>query len=222
MEFDFSPYFNRYLTLSKAADAVFDQVRENHPECVNCKLECSDCCHAIFDLTLIEALYLNHRFEERFRGKEREELLNRANAADRSIAKLKRKAFQSLQAGENESDILEKLGAERVGCPLLNEQSLCDLYDHRPITCRLYGIPASIGGKGRTCGLSGFEPGKAYPTVNIDIIVSRLQELSAEVIRDIKGKHIKLADLLMPVSMALLTEFDEAYFGIEDDGAEET
>ncbi|MGD9017246.1 MAG: YkgJ family cysteine cluster protein, partial [Desulfobacterales bacterium] len=72
MEFDFSSYFDRYLALSKAADAVFDQVKESHPECVNCRVECSDCCHAIFDLTLIEALYLNHRFEERFSGKERE------------------------------------------------------------------------------------------------------------------------------------------------------
>jgi hypothetical protein len=36
-----------------------------------------------------------------------------------------------------------------------------------------------------------------------------------------KAKHIKLADLLMPVSMALLTEFDDAYFGIDDNGAEE-
>jgi Fe-S-cluster containining protein len=220
MEFDFSSYFDRYLALSKAADAVFDQVKESHPECVNCRVECSDCCHAIFDLTLIEALYLNHRFEERFSGKEREDLLTRANTADRRIAKLKRKAFQSLQAGEEESDILEKLGSERVGCPLLNEKSLCDLYDHRPITCRLYGIPASIGGKGRTCALSGFEAGKAYPTVNIDVIITRLQELSAEVIRDMKAKHIKLADLLMPVSMALLTEFDDAYFGIDDNGAE--
>jgi Fe-S-cluster containining protein len=220
MEFDFSSYFDRYLALSKAADAVFDQVKESHPECVNCRVECSDCCHAIFDLTLIEALYLNHRFEERFSGKEREDLLTRANTADRRIAKLKRKAFQSLQAGEEESDILEKLGSERVGCPLLNEKSLCDLYDHRPITCRLYGIPASIGGKGRTCALSGFEAGKAYPTVNIDMIITRLQELSAEVIRDMKAKHIKLADLLMPVSMALLTEFDDAYFGIDDNGAE--
>jgi Fe-S-cluster containining protein len=220
MEFDFSSYFDRYLALSKAADAVFDQVKESHPECVNCRVECSDCCHAIFDLTLIEALYLNHRFEERFSGKEREDLLTRANTADRRIAKLKRKAFQSLQAGEEESDILEKLGSERVGCPLLNEKSLCDLYDHRPITCRLYGIPASIGGKGRTCALSGFEAGKAYPTVNIDVIITRLQELSAEVIRDMKAKHIKLADLLMPVSMALLTEFDDAYFGFDDNGAE--
>jgi Fe-S-cluster containining protein len=220
MEFDFSPYFDRYLALSKAADAVFDQVKETHPECVNCRVECSDCCHAIFDLTLIEALYLNHRFEERFSGKEREELLTRANAADRRIAKLKRKAFQALQAGEEESDILEKLGSERVGCPLLNEKSLCDLYDHRPITCRLYGIPASIGGKGRTCAQSGFEAGKAYPTVNIDVIITRLQELSAEVIRDMKAKHIKLADLLMPVSMALLTEFDRAFFGVDEKGAE--
>lgn len=215
MSFDFGPYFEKYEQLSKTADVVFEQVKQKHPDCVRCEEECADCCHALFDLTLIEALYLNHRFNERFEDADRETLLKKANAADRSITKLKRRAFRDLQEGKEEAEILEALAAERVRCPLLNEKSLCDLYDHRPITCRLYGIPSSIGGKGRTCSLSGFKAGQPYPTVNVDAITAKLQEISAELLRDIQSSHIKLADLLIPVSMAILTEFDGTFLGTE-------
>ncbi len=217
MAFDPTPYFRQYEALSQAADQVFDKVKSEYPQCVKCKRECADCCHALFDLTLIEALYLNHRFQERFADASRERLLEKANRADRTIHKLKRKAYKDLQDGKEEVDILTDLAAEKVRCPLLNDQDLCDLYDHRPITCRLYGIPTSIGGLGRTCALSGFEGGQPYPTVDIDKIHGRLQEISAELLRDIQSKHIKLVDLLMPLSMALMTEFDEGYLGVATD-----
>jgi hypothetical protein len=97
---------------------------------------------------------------------------------------------------------------------------MCELYDHRPITCRLYGIPTSIGGKGRTCSLSKFEGGKTYPTVDIDKIHGRLQEISGELLRDIASANIKLADILMPLSMTLMTEFDDAFMGIEKNSSE--
>lgn len=212
---DFKPYFLKYEALSQAADQVFARVKEAYPDCVRCREECADCCHALFDLTLIEALYLNEKFKTTFRGDAREAMLEKANRADRRIHKLKRKAYRDLQAGKSEEEILASLGDERVRCPLLNDRDLCDLYDHRPITCRLYGIPTSIGGKGRTCSLSAFEGGKPYPTADIDKIHGRLQEISAELLRDIQSANIKLADILMPLSMALMTTFDDNYLGLE-------
>ncbi len=217
MEFDLTPYFRQYEALSQAADQVFEKVKSDYPECVKCERECADCCHALFDLTLIEAMYLNARFKERMADQTREGVLEKANRADRNTHKLKRKAFKDLQDGKEEVDILTDLATQKVRCPLLNDQDLCDLYDHRPITCRLYGIPTSIGGLGRTCALSGFEGGNQYPTVDIDKIHGRLQAISAELLRDIRSKHIKLVDLLMPLSMALLTEFDEGFLGVATD-----
>jgi len=81
----------------------------------------------------------------------------------------------------------------------------------------LYGIPTAINGRGHTCGKSGFEPGGSYPTVHMDQLYGRLQEISAELILDIKSKYVKLADMLVPVSMALLTDYTEEYLGIKDD-----
>lgn len=217
---DFSPYFLKYEALSQAADQVFARVRDQFPDCVQCKVECADCCHALFDLTLVEALYINERFQAKFTSDERAAMLEKANRADRTIHKLKRNAYKDLQAGKSEEEILTALGDERVRCPLLNGQDMCELYDHRPITCRLYGIPTSIGGKGRTCTLSKFEGGKPYPTADIDKIHGRLQEISAELLRDIQSANIKLADILMPLSMALMTEFDESFMGIGENPSE--
>jgi Fe-S-cluster containining protein len=213
---DFSPYFLKYEALSKAADQVFERVKQEYPDCVQCREECADCCHALFDLTLIEALYMNEMFKARFTGPEREAMLEKANRADRTIHKFKREAYREFKAGKSEEEILTDLGDKRVRCPLLNDRDMCEMYDHRPITCRLYGITTSIGGKGRTCSLSKFEGGKPYPTADIDKIHGRLQEISAELLRDIQSANIKLADLLMPLSMALITVFDETFMGIDD------
>ncbi len=216
MEIDFTPFFKKYEELSARADEVFESVKKKHSDCVKCKLKCSDCCHALFDLTLIEALYINHYFNKNFDGKERDILIDKSNRADRSVYKIKKKAFKALEAGKNENEILMELAKERVMCPLLNEQEMCDLYEYRPITCRLYGIPTSIGGVGHTCGMSGFVRGRPYPTVNLDMIQTNLYKISDELVKKIQSKYVKMADLLVPVSMAILTDYDEKYLGIVD------
>lgn len=221
MDFDFTPYFEKYEKLVAASDAAFDRVKQAHAECVQCREGCADCCHAIFDLTLIEACYINHRFKEKFQGAVKSEMDEKAGHSDRQMAKIKRKAHQDLLAGKPEEEILTDLARERVRCPLLNTKDLCDLYDHRPLTCRFYGIPTAIGGKGHTCGLSDFKQGEQYPTVNLDAIHARLQEISAELVRDLQSRFIKLADILVPLSTALVTDYDEIYFGLKDAPPEE-
>ena len=215
MEFDLAPYFRRYEALVKLADQAFERVAKDYPQCISCQIGCADCCHALFDLTLIEALYINHKFKETFQGPEREGLLEKANRIDRQVARIKRQAVEDLQKGIEEKNILIELARKRVRCPLLSEQNSCDLYDYRPLTCRFYGIPTAIGGAGHTCGISRFEKGQQYPTVNLDLVHQQLQQISAELVKDMESKYIKMADLLVPLSMALLTLYDEEYLGIE-------
>jgi Fe-S-cluster containining protein len=216
MELDLNPYFEKYEKLVASSDAVFDRVKKAHANCVKCGEKCSDCCFALFDLTLIEALYLHHKFNAKFEGSAKVELIEKANRADRRTYKIKRKAFKEFQAGKNEGEILAEMAFERVRCPLLNEKDLCDLYEYRPLTCRFYGIPTAIGGAGHTCGKSEFIQGESYPTVNLDTVHSQLQQISAELLRDIKSKNVKLADLLVPLSSALVMDFDEVFLGIAD------
>ena len=222
MSVDLTSYFEKYEALVAQADGAFERVKKAHADCVKCEEKCADCCFALFDLTLIEALYIHHKFNEKYQGTEKAELLEKSNRADRRIYKIKRKAYNDLQAGKNEGEILAAMALERVRCPLLNEKELCDLYEYRPLTCRFYGVPTAIGGAGHTCGKSGFQQGEKYPTVNLDAVHSQLQQISAELLRDIQSKNIKLADLLVPLSSAVILDFDDVFLGIAEEPVEET
>ena len=209
------PYFDKYKAIVDQVDAVFKKIQAEHEECVRCKVGCSDCCHALFDLTLIEALYIKSWFDKLFKDKARALILERANEADRAVYRLKRQAYKDHENGKPEGEILEEMASQRIRCPLLNSEDKCELYAQRPITCRIYGIPTVIGERAHTCGLSGFSQGEAYPTVKLEAIQRKLYDLSAELALEIESRYPKLGELLVPVSMALLTEYTDEYLGVK-------
>ena len=211
---ELTPFFNQYMELVNQVDAAFKAVEKQFPDCVACMIGCADCCHALFDLPLIEALYIKTRFDEKFDEKQRTEILARANTADRAVYRIKRQAYKAHESGRSDKEILKEMAIQRVRCPALESNDRCVIYDFRPITCRLYGVPTVIGGKAHTCGLSNFEKGRSYPTVKMDAIHHRLNEISTALARDIQSKYPRLAELLVPLSMALLTDYTDDYLGI--------
>jgi len=48
----------------------------------------------------------------------------------------------------------------------------------------------------------------------MDVIQKKLYDISYEFVREIKTKYAKMADMLVPLSMAILTDFDEEFLGI--------
>jgi len=215
---DLDKHFVKYEAVVNMVDQVFDRVKQEYPKEVFCREKCSDCCYAIFDLTLIEALYLNHKFNENFSGKEKAELIAIADKTDRALAKMKRDAYKKVKDGADQLEIVGKMSQERVRCPLLGENDLCLMYEYRPITCRVYGIPTSTAGASHICGRTNFVQGKAYPTLNMDKIYTQLQLLSAELVKDINSSNIRMHELLIPVSMAMVTLFNDEFLGVKKDG----
>lgn len=211
---DISSFFARYEAQRAEADALFASVRAKYPDLVVCREKCSSCCHALFDLTLVEAMYLNRAFRERFAGAERFRLMDTAGTVDRHIAKIKRKVFQDSKAGKDTNEILAEVAAVSVRCPLLGDDDRCLMYEARPITCRLYGVPTAIGGKAHTCGLTGFKAGEPYPTVALDKIQARLVTLSEELALALKSAYSELAAMYVPVSSAIIVEYDAEYLGV--------
>ncbi|WP_243545526.1 YkgJ family cysteine cluster protein [Pseudodesulfovibrio tunisiensis] len=222
MALDFSEFFKKYEAVVAEVDAVFQKFEHDADmgELVKCGKGCSDCCNALFDITMVEAIYLNHKFNQAYSGMERSRIMERADKADRQIHKLKRKVFKASRDGAGAREVLEEVSRARVRCPLLSDDDLCSLYEHRPITCRLYGVPTSIGGKAHTCSLTGFKPGEKYPTVNMDIILDKLLALSEELSKSIGSRFKGLGEMLVPVSMALITDFNEGYLGVSEKKAE--
>ncbi|AMK11137.1 MAG: YkgJ family cysteine cluster protein [Pseudodesulfovibrio sp.] len=214
MALDFTEYFQKYEAIVAEVDAVFKKFETEMPDLVKCGKGCSDCCYALFDVTLVEGMYLNAKFNEKFSGLERSEILARADKADRLIHKLKRKVYKASQEGRPVNEILMEVARARVRCPMLGDDDLCSIYENRPITCRLYGVPTSIGGEAHTCNKAGFKGGEKYPTVNMDIILDRLLGIGKELQKGIGSRFKELGDMLLPVSMAIVTDYDEGYLGV--------
>lgn len=212
---DLTPFFKKYETLVVSADALFKQIYEGYPEEVICKKGCSSCCHALFDLSLVEALYINTKFNELITDNMlRFEITNRASEVDRQTVKVKRELFRSVQKGKDSNEVLEEAAHLNMRCPLLSDDDACLLYDARPVTCRIYGVPTAIGGKSLTCGKTGFQAGVTYPTVYLDKIQEYLAQLSQELADAMESSYTELATMYVPVSTALITTYDASYLGI--------
>ena len=214
------PIFARYETLRAETDALFEQVRRQHPDCVTCSLGCSDCCHAMFDLSLVEALYLNKKFSQTIAfGPQHSAIISAAGDADRLATRIKRKLYKTSKDGDAQQ-VMEDAARTRIRCPLLDAEDRCQLYEHRPITCRLYGAPLAIAGAAHVCGKSAFSKGQSYPTIALDKIQDRLAAMSQEITQTLGTRFKKLHLVYVPVSMALLTRYDANYLGLSPEKPE--
>jgi Fe-S-cluster containining protein len=193
--------FRDYEYLVDEAEEAFHRVAEEHESCIKCDLHCSDCCHAVFGLFLIEATYLRKHFEQ-MKDKAMQEAFARCERADKEMEKLQK----MLETFEDDPQMQQyTLARERVRCPLLDDQDECVLYHRRPITCRLYGIPTRIQGKARVCGKSGFKQGEKYPVFDLDTMYSKLYVLSRELVEDAGQEDTEKASLLISVAKAIRT-----------------
>jgi len=197
----FPELFEEYRIWVRKADNAFKKMREEYGSCIPCRIHCYDCCYAIFGLFLIEAVYINHHFNS-LKRRERREAIIQAEKTEAELFKVKDKI--SVFDDDPKTKIYG-LGKQRVRCPLLNDQKECILYDNRPITCRLYGIPVSINGKASVCGKTEFRKGIAYPTFNLDTVYKELYRLSKELLGQANSPYLEKAALLVSVSKAIRT-----------------
>ena len=178
-------------TLFVAIDQAFEAVRQAHPEAIACGKGCADCCRAVFDVSLVEAVNLQANLQ-RLDHTVRAEIVIAAQEAQQAWAQIMAEGLDPALA--------------RIRCPLLDGQGLCLCYEARPINCRTYGIPTVIDGKGHVCGFSGFEPGKSYPTVNLASLQRILHELSVQLAGEAMGSK------RWPIALVI---FEQSIFQVE-------
>ena len=201
---DLTPFFERYERLLNGGDQAFGRAGREYGPCMKCVTGCSDCCHAVFGLFLIEALYLQVHFAGLGR-KERRAALLRAKKSETALGKLEgalKTAGLDLRAT---SDLLAR---SRARCPLLDEKDLCVLYPHRPLTCRVYGMPVVVQGKIRICGKAAFKKQPSYPAFDLDDAHRGLYLLSRDVLAAAGSADPEKAALVVSVPRALGTPFE--------------
>ncbi|OCC16499.1 hypothetical protein DBT_0316 [Dissulfuribacter thermophilus] len=148
--------------LFENADWAFSEIAKAFPNEVACSKGCSDCCHAMFDVSLIEAILLKKEF------------LALPRKVRRDVERNSKRALKEFRAVSNTKDP----STVKIRCPLLSKQDSCLIYKARPINCRTYGVPTNIDGKAHVCPNSRFELGKNYTTLNLGPLQARLLELS--------------------------------------------
>lgn len=193
--------FRSYELLVDRADQAFREVKGTHGPLIRCEPHCSDCCHAVFGLFLVEAAYLKQQFDG-LGEEEKKAALERCREADEGLNRLEK------MLKDHEDDLGMQayiLARERIHCPLLDSHQECLLYPHRPITCRVYGIPTKIQGKAHVCGKAGFRDGETYPVFDLDGTYRDLHLLSREFSKEAGSGHLEKASLLISVSKAIST-----------------
>lgn len=132
----------QYGKLLCEVDGWFAACLIAHPESISCSHGCSCCCRGLFDITLLDALYLQ-------KGVQALPLSSHnliSNRSQKLLADLHGRfpAFGPpwlLNAIPEEQwdDIMPE--EDETPCVMLADDGSCLVYEHRPMTCRLNGIP---------------------------------------------------------------------------------
>lgn len=133
---------NQYGELLQEVDQWFEACLDRHPEVIACHHGCSECCRGLFDITLLDAFYLKRGFDLLPASVQQSVQVKAAGRLDELMAQwpdfmrpwilnhIPEKQWDSMMPEDDETP-----------CPLLSEQGACLVYAHRPMTCRLNGIP---------------------------------------------------------------------------------
>lgn len=138
---ELSTILSEYRALLETVDAWFNRCSEHSGRHIQCRPGCSQCCRGLFDITLLDAYLLRQGFALLPADIQANALLKaRARLAD----------LQQLWPGFGPPYTLNHLPDEAwtetpeedmTPCPLLGEDGRCLIYLHRPMTCRLHGLP---------------------------------------------------------------------------------
>lgn len=131
-----------YQQLLERLDRWFAETSQRHPGVIPCRAGCTACCHGPFDISLADVRLLEA-------GLANLPTAERALVRDRAQALLDRiREIEPGWAAPYDVRVLEEdrfdaitIAFADVPCPLLDDAGACRAYAHRPLVCRLIGLP---------------------------------------------------------------------------------
>lgn len=127
---DLTPMFNDYHAMLEDAEAFLNE----HGLTEQCGRDHDRCCHTPKELCLVEAVAVSMARNRLLTSTKREEIISRAVKA----ARIEHSARRKLRKADA---VLSNVGTT---CPLL-EDGHCLLFDHRPVSCRVFGMEENAG-----------------------------------------------------------------------------
>ena len=131
--------------LVQIVDAALADAAQRSGHWLACRLGCTQCCVGVFAINQLDSVRLREGMSKLERSDP--DRANRLKTRVReSVARLKATFPGNLSTGRlDESpasqDLFDSYGNDEV-CPVLDRDTgACDLYSHRPMTCRVFGPP---------------------------------------------------------------------------------
>ena len=189
---DLSMYFNEYEALVRKTDEDIEIVKDAYPEASRCGAETDDCCYRYFDLELIEAIYLSNTMNRLLGSAVRKRVIHYAV----NIVQKTRKLIATLnQKGDGieakKTALADAYSGEKLRCAL-NNKHRCSLFNYRPLSCRLHGVPAGAIDQG--------------------LIGPVLRDLSRSVFFSFSGMFPDDSHLSFPMANVVSGRFVQEYF----------
>jgi Fe-S-cluster containining protein len=171
---------------------------------VKCKRGCHECCASgFFDITLLDALYIRENLKK-IPGNIRNHVVNKANeqldVLEKKGAFLRKDPLLKTLAA---IDSISRRSAI-MGCPALDDNGACLIYEHRPHICRLFG--PTIRGTRRTVRLEGcgyFQ--REISDTDFDILQNYKAEdmLLRAMFTKAGRKRVREVDTIIPAALTL-------------------
>jgi Fe-S-cluster containining protein len=132
----------KYCELLSKVDAWFAGCAGKHTSSITCGSGCSECCRALFDVTLLDAFYLKSGFDSldpAIRCAVLVEAGERMVGLQRHWPDFDEPYILNYRPEEEWAILMPE--DDETPCPLLGKDGTCMVYDFRPMTCRLHGLP---------------------------------------------------------------------------------
>lgn len=168
-----------YKDLLERINSLTEELYQKYEDDIKCCKGCADCCTNVFNISIVEAFYLQSGVEA-LSSQEKTQIAE-------NVYTLKRKLK------------LENIPHDELRCPLLAENNSCYVYEHRPIVCRIFGFPMLDEKTSQiaTCPLnftSKREHEETLNTINTTAINAQTIILSQCLLRE-QGKNISEKDI---------------------------
>ncbi len=163
-----SEILNCYGQLFEKVDEWFTGCQICYAADIQCRSGCNGCCRGLFDITLLDACYLQYGFSK-LPLSIRKGVLSKAELILFKLNTSRLRLAPPFFINNYCEDILHELMPDNdmTPCLLLDPSGQCLLYDYRPMTCRLHGIPLiDISGEtfhDSVCTMNFINSNQQYP-----------------------------------------------------------
>lgn len=139
-----------YRKVLERADEHFRRVLDEQPGAMQCRLGCTLCCQGLFEISAADLVVVM----EGLRRLDPDSLDELVRKSRESIERVEHPDLSTLSEIEKR-EFFDGPAADE-SCPALSAAGACEIYSHRPLLCRTFGLPVREGKdyRGEECELN--------------------------------------------------------------------